>query len=70
MPERKNDKSALVPELLGVLLMKIFLPDGQGEKAENPDVDSGDDLEENFIIPLFPPLKKGDEGGFYGFSKD
>jgi hypothetical protein len=21
-------------------------------------------------IPLFPPLEKGDEGGFYGFSKD
>jgi hypothetical protein len=21
------------------------------------------------FLPLFPPLKKGDEGGFYGFSK-
>jgi hypothetical protein len=21
-------------------------------------------------IPLFPPLQKGDEGGFYDFSKD
>jgi len=31
--------------------------------------------EESFLgirwkIPLFPPLEKGDEGGFYGFSKD
>lgn len=42
---------ALVPEFLGVLLMEIFLPDGQGEKAENPDVYSGYNLQEN---PIFP----------------
>ncbi len=51
MPEGKDDMAALVPEIFGVLLMKIFFPDGQGEKAENPDVYEGDDLKEN---PIFP----------------
>jgi hypothetical protein len=51
MPEGNDDIAVLAPEFLGVLLTKIFLPDGQGEKAENPDVYSGDDLKEN---PIFP----------------
>jgi hypothetical protein len=51
MPEGENNIAALVPEFFGVLLTKIFLPDGQGEKAENPDVYSGDDLEKNLIFP-------------------
>jgi hypothetical protein len=58
MPEGKDDKAPLVPEFLGVLLTKVFLPDGQGEKAENPDVDSGDDLKKNFILPS-PWFHKG-----------
>jgi hypothetical protein len=52
MPEGNDDMEALVPEFFGVLFMKIFLPDGQGEKAENPDVYSGDDLKENPIFPI------------------
>ena len=52
MPEGKDDMAALVPEIFGVLLMKIFFPDGQGEKAENPDVYEGDDLKEDPIFPI------------------
>jgi hypothetical protein len=58
MPEGKDDKATLVPEFLGVLLTKVFLPDGQGEKAENPDVYSGDDLKKNLIFPG-PLVHKG-----------
>jgi hypothetical protein len=50
MPEGKDDKAALVPKFLGVLLMKVFLPNGQGEETQNPDVESGDDLKKNFIL--------------------
>jgi hypothetical protein len=51
MPEGAYDKTALVPEFSGGFLVEIFFPDGQGEKAQNPCVNSGDDRKENPVSP-------------------
>jgi hypothetical protein len=43
---------------------------GRAPEKQNNEITKSDPISNEKFFRFFPPLKKGEEGGFYGFSKD